>query len=311
MYFNFCTLIDSKMRVDIYLSALFNDFSISYIQKMVDRWYVEVNGIVINKNIKISPRDEIKISLKIDKLEVEPQDIPLDIVFEDENIVLVNKDANTNTHPVPGEEGKINTLVNALMFHISDLSSIWWVERPWIVHRLDKDTSGLIMVAKNDKMMLYLQDIIKNRTNIWKYYLAIVSWIVKENLKIESFIWRDPNNRIKMTAKPNALNPKIAISFVTPIAYIWDKYSLVEVKIETWRTHQIRVHLSSIWYPIIWDKVYWNLKVNKDVETEYGLTRQALHSYKLEIEIYGKNQTFIAPLKADMQKILDINNIKI
>lgn len=159
-------------------------------------------------------------------------------------------------------------------------------------------------------MMLYLQDIIKNRTNIWKYYLAIVSWIVKENLKIESFIWRDPNNRIKVT-KPNALNPKIAISFVTPIAYIWTKYSLVEVKSETWRTHQIRVHLSSIWYPIIWDKVYWNLKVNKDVETGYGLTRQALHSYKLEIEIYGKNQTFIAPLKADMQKILDINNIKI
>lgn len=304
MKYEFCTYIEWKQRVDMYLSALFSDFSRSYIQKIIDNGEVSVNDKIISKNLKIQNKDKITIQINIEKLELKAEKIDLDIIYQDENIAIINKDAWINTHPTPGIEGKTWTLVNALLYHIKDLAWIGWVERPWIVHRLDKDTSGVIMIAKNDKMMLYLQDIMKKREKIGKYYLAIVEWVISEDyFKIESFIWRHPTDRIRMTTK-NPINPKIAISYVKKLQVIDEKYSLVEVKIETWRTHQIRVHLSSIWFPIIWDKVYWNKKTNEEVEKKYNLTRQALHAYRLELELYNEKKEFIAPLKEDMLKII-------
>jgi len=152
------------------------------------------------------------------------------------------------------------------------------------------------MVAKSDKMMNYLSETIKDR-KIWKYYLAIVNWILtKDNFKIESYIWRDQYDRMKMTTK-NPVNPKLAITYGKVIKHIDNKYSLIMIKLETWRTHQIRVHLSSIWYPIIWDKTYWNSKVNKQVATLFQLKRQALHAYFVEIDLYWKKHKFVAPLK--------------
>lgn len=306
MFYEFCTYINEKKRVDIYLSALFIDFSRSYIQKIIDKWDVFVNNKKISKNIKIWPRDIIKVNISIDELELKAENIAIDIIYQDENIAIINKDANLNTHPTPWIDGLKWTLVNWLLYHIKDLSSIWWVQRPWIVHRLDKDTSWVIMIAKNDYMMNYLQDIIKQRKNIHKYYLAIVNWIIenKEEFKIESFIWRHKTDRTKMTSK-NPINPKLAISYVKVIDYIDNLFTLVQIKIETWRTHQIRVHLSSIWFPIIWDKVYWDTKINENVFKKYWLSRQALHSYKLEILLYSKTYTFIAPLKKDMKKIIN------
>jgi 23S rRNA pseudouridine1911/1915/1917 synthase len=302
--YNFCVLSDKQIRVDIYLSTLFSDFSRSFVQKIIDRWQVKVNNKEINKNIKINNRDQIEINIIIEKSEIIWQDMALDIVYEDENIIVVNKDAWVNTHPVPWENGKIWTLVNALIYHTKKLSTIGWVERPWIVHRLDKDTSGLIMIAKNDKMMKYLQDIIQKR-KINKYYIAIVSWIIKDkNFKIESYIGRHPTEKIKMTVK-NPLNWKIAITYWKVLDYIDNKYSLLEIKIETWRTHQIRVHLSSIGFPIIWDKVYWDSKINKEVFDKYWLQRQALHSYKLNFLLYEKEVEFIWELKNDMKKIIN------
>lgn len=304
MKYTFCAYIKEKQRVDMYLSTLFSDFSRSYIQKIIDNSEVTVNWKFINKNLKIQNKDIIWININVEKLDLKAEDLPLDIVYQDENIAIINKDAWINTHSTPWLEWKSWTLVNALLYHIKDLSSIWWVERPWIVHRLDKDTSWLIMIAKNDKMMLYLQDIMKKREKIWKYYIAIVSWIIKDNeIKIESFIWRHPTDKIKMTTK-NPINPKIAISIVKVLWYIENKYTIVQVKIETWRTHQIRVHLSSIWHPIIWDKVYWNLKTNQEVEKKYKLNRQALHSYKLEIELYWEKKIFIWELKNDLKNII-------
>lgn len=304
MKIHFCTYIKEKQRVDIYLSTLLPDFSRSYIQKMIDREYITVNKKNISKNVKISHKDEIEISLHIEKLELHAENIPLDIIYQDENIAIINKDANLNTHPTPWIDGKSGTLVNWLLHHIQDLAGIWGVERPGIVHRLDKDTSWVIMIAKNDKMMLYLQDLMKQREKIGKYYLAIVSGIIEEKqFKIESFIGRHRTDKIKMTTK-NPINPKLAISYVKILDYIDEKYTLVEVKIETGRTHQIRVHLSSIWFPIIWDKVYGNKKINEEVEKKYALTRQALHSYKLEIELYGQKKQFFASLKDDMKKII-------
>jgi len=308
MSYIFCVLIEKNIRVDMYLSTLFSDFSRSYIQKIIDRWQIKVNWKEINKNIKIKNKDEIYIDIIIEKLELKAENINLDIVFENHDFIIVNKDAWINTHPVPWENWKTWTLVNALLFHTKDLASIWWIERPWIVHRLDKDTSWLIIVAKNDKTMKELQKIIQER-KIEKYYIAVVKWLIKEkSFKIESFIWRHPNDRLKMTTK-NPLNWKIAITHWKVLWYIDDKFSVLEIKLETWRTHQIRVHLSSIWYPIIWDKIYWDQKINKEVLDDFWLNRQALHAYKLKFYLYNKDFEFKWELKKDINKIVNGINL--
>ena len=302
----FCTVIEWKKRVDMYLSALFSDFSRSYIQKLIDKWDVKVNGKTISKNLKINNRDEIEINIVLEKLdEIMPENLGLDIIYEDENLLIINKEAWINTHPVPGEWGNSNTLVNWVLFHCKDnLPIIWGVERPWIVHRLDKDTSWAIMIAKNDKMMSYLQNLFKQRENISKYYIAIVHWIVKnKKFSIESYIWRDKNNRLKMTTV-DPVNPKIAISHWEVLGYIDNKFSLVKIKIETGRTHQIRVHMASIGHFILGDSTYWNPKINTEMKTKYQLKRQALHAYNLKLKLYWKEESFIAPLKDDMKKII-------
>lgn len=305
MIYNFCVITWNTIRVDIYLSALFNSFSRSYIQKMIDRWQVSINGEKISKNIKIKNRDEVKIEIIIEKLEeINPEKMNFDVIYEDDEIIVLNKEAWINVHPVPWEDWNKNTLVNWILYHCKDkLPSIWWTYRPWIVHRLDKDTSWLIMIAKSDSMMNYLSETIKQR-NIDKYYIAVVYGKIKDrNFKIESYIWRDPNNRLKMTAN-NPVNPKLAITYWEVIEYIDNKYTIVKVKIETGRTHQIRVHLSSIWFPILWDKTYWNLRVNKEVKTVYQLHRQALHAYELDLILYWKEVHFKAELKDDIKRVV-------
>lgn len=303
MLFNFCVLLDSPKRVDLYLSTLFSDFSRSYIQKIIDSWFIKINSETVKRNIKIKNKDEISMEIIVKSLDIKPENIPLDIVYENSDIIIVNKDPHINTHPVPGEDWKSWTLVNALLYHTKDLASIWWVERPGIIHRLDKETSWLIMIAKNDKMMKYLQETIKQR-QVDKYYIAIVDGIVKDKeFKIESYIWRHKIDKTKMTTK-NPVNPKIAISHVKTISYIDNKYSVLEVKLETGRTHQIRVHLSSIWHFILGDKVYGNSKVNNSIKTKYALKRQALHAYKLWINLYWEKRDFIWELKSDMKKII-------
>jgi len=306
MKIKFCILIEKKTRVDMYLSTLFSDFSRSYIQKIIDKWDVKVNYKTISKNIKIDNRDEIEIDIKLEKLEeILPQDLNLDIIFEDENILIINKEAWINTHPVPWEWWKENTLVNWVLYHCKNkLPIIWWVERPGIVHRLDKDTSGAIMIAKNDNMIHYLSKLFKERVNISKYYIAIVHWVVKnKNFTIESYIWRDKNNRLKMTTV-DPVNPKIAITHWEVLWYIYNKYTVLKVKIETGRTHQIRVHLASIWHFILWDSTYWNNKINTEIKTRYQLKRQALHAYNLKLKLYGKDFDLKAELKDDMKKMI-------
>ncbi len=304
MNYNFSVFLDKPQRVDIYMSALFEDFSRSYIQKMIDRGQLRVNNNLLNKNLKIKNKDEIFLEIKTQSLDILPEKMDLDIVYEDGEIIIINKNAGINVHPVPWEGWKSGTLVNAVLYHCKEnLPTIWWVERPWIVHRLDKDTTGLIMVAKTDKMMNYLSKIIKER-NIEKYYIAIVFWKVKFNdIKIESYIWRDKNDRKRMTTK-DPVNPKLAITHLKIIDYIDNRFTILRVKLETGRTHQIRVHLASIWYPIIWDKVYWNPKVNKEMKTVYWLRRQALHAKELKLKLYGKDVEFIWELKEDMKKIV-------
>ncbi|NDK09882.1 RluA family pseudouridine synthase [Candidatus Gracilibacteria bacterium] len=312
MNYNFCIHINKATRVDIYLSALFGELSRSYIQKLIDTGCVRVNGETVKKNLKLQPRDAITIQEIITSYEILAENIPLDIIFEDENLCIINKQAGINVHPTPGIEGKSGTLVNALLYHCKEkLPVISGEQRPGIVHRLDKDTSGALITVKNDMMMHYISDIIKNR-DIKKYYIAIVAGVLTQtDFTITSDIGRDPYNKIRMTIQ-NPLNPKHAITHGKVIGYVDEEYSIIKIDLETGRTHQIRVHLASIGYPILGDSVYGNPKVNKRIATKHQIHRQALHAYRLDFELYSKAVSFIAPLKHDMQSMigeLDLENI--
>ncbi len=304
MNYSFCVNIEKKQRVDMYLSALFWELSRSYIQKLIDTGCVTVNGQVVKKNLKLDQRDEISILEVISSTEILPENIPLDIIYEDENICVINKSPGINVHPTPGIEWKKGTMVNALLYHCRDaLPVISGEQRPGIVHRLDKDTSGVIVTAKNDMYMREIAEKIKKR-EVKKYYIAVVSWVLtQEKFTISSDIWRHPTDRVKMTIK-SPINPKHAITHGEVLGYIDETYSVIKIDLETGRTHQIRVHLASIGYPIIGDSVYGNPKVNKRAATLYQIHRQALHALEFHIDLYGKNQSFFAPLKSDMKSLL-------
>ncbi len=310
----FCVLADPRetRRVDTYLSALFPEKSRSYIQKMIEEGKISCNDAAFNKNKKVYRGDIIRIEWKVENMTLEAEDMPLDIVFENDDFAIINKDAGINTHPTPGEDGRKGTLVNALLYHFKTLwvrtddgeyknpSIINGVERPGIVHRLDKDTSGVIIIAKNDKSMHALQLKIAKRT-IEKTYLALVVGKVKDHEGyIESFIGRDPYDRKKMTVH-DPLNPKIAKTKFINKWYFSDKYTLLEVDLLTGRTHQIRVHLASIGYPILGDTKYGIEKMNKEAEEKYGLTRQWLHAWRLQFTLFGQDFSFEWALKEDLK----------
>ena len=344
----FCVLADPRetRRVDTYLSALFPEKSRSYIQKMIEEGNITANGEHFTKNKKIYRGDVIEMRWKVEAMHLEAEDIPLDIIFENDDFAIINKDAGMNTHPTPGEEGRKGSLVNALLHHFKTLgirsdeirppwesgvsqsdggigvsenqssvsqarqllsqgaqSIINGVEKPGIVHRLDKDTSGVIIIAKNDRAMHALQLKIAKRT-IEKTYLALVVGKVKDQEGyIESFIGRDPHDRKKMTTL-DPVNPKLAKTKFINKWFFAGKYTLLEVDLLTGRTHQIRVHLSSIGYPIVGDKIYGNEKENKEAEEKYGLKRQWLHAWKLKFNLFGQDFSFEWELKDDLKKFL-------
>ena len=281
---------------------------------MIDEGKISCNGETFSKNRKIYRGDVIEIEWKVEQMALMAEDMPLDIIYENDDFAIINKDAGINTHPTPGEGGRVWTLVNALLYHFKNLgirhedpkfnpSIINAVERPGIVHRLDKDTSGLIIIAKNDRAMHALQLKIEKRT-IKKTYLALVVGKVQEqDGYIESYIGRDPNDRKKMTTR-DPVNPKLAKTKFCNRWYYHDRYSLLEVDLLTGRTHQIRIHLASIGYPILGDKVYGKEKENKEAEEKYTLRRQWLHAYKLEFNLFGVDYVFEAPPKVDLQKVI-------
>ena len=302
----FCVYIFEReiRRVDMYLSALFKDQSRNYIQKLIEKWLVKVNGKIVSKNEKLRNKDEIEMIFETEKMEIEAEKMDLDIIFENEDFAVINKDPGINVHPVPGEWWRSWTLVNALLYHMQWLSVINWIERPWIVHRLDKNTSWLLIIAKNDKSMKSLQ-IKMNKRTIKKTYLALVCWIIKDKEGyIESFVWRDQFDRKKMTVI-NPINPKLAKTKFKVLGYLDDKFTLVEVDLLTWRTHQIRIHFASIGFPIVWDTTYWNQKINEQAYNKYNLNRQYLHAYKLSFNLFWEDYNFKAELKKDL---IDIYN---
>ncbi|MCG0274684.1 MAG: RluA family pseudouridine synthase [Thermosediminibacteraceae bacterium] len=289
---------DVKKRLDVFLSSVLNDFSRSYIQKGIEEGWVKVNGKLVKPNYKLKKDDVIVAEIPAPKpLTVEPENIPLDIIYEDKDIIVVNKPRGMVVYPAPGNYS--GTLVNALLYHTKDLSGINGVLRPGIVHRLDKDTSGAIVVAKNDIAHRELAKQFKNK-KVKKTYLAVV-WgnIPEDKATIEAPIGRHPVKRVEMAVNPN--NGKEAITHFKVLERFGD-FTFVEVNIETGRTHQIRVHMSFIGHPIVGDPIYSKRK------NPFNITGQALHAFRLGLfhPRSGEFMTFEAPIPEDLGEILNI-----
>ena len=239
-------------RLDKFLSSILPDFSRTHIAKIVDEGEVFVNGKAAKSSLKLKENDEVSLTVPENKeLEINKEDIPLYIVYEDKDILIINKPQGMVVHPSNGHNE--HTLVNAILYHCHDLSGINGVNRPGIVHRIDKDTSGLICVAKNDNAHLKLAEQLKDHT-MARTYTALVKGIIPENSgEINLPIGRDPNNRQKMGV--TRTNSKEAITYFKVLKR-FKEHTLVECHLKTGRTHQIRVHLSYIGYPVEGDPLY-------------------------------------------------------
>ena len=288
-------------RIDSFLSGK-TDFTRTRIQQLIKDRNITVNGKPTKSSYKIEENDEIAIEVpEVETTEIKPENIKIDIVYEDSDIAVINKQAGLVVHPAHGHYS--GTLVNALLYHIKDLSGINGEIRPGIVHRLDKDTSGLIVIAKNDKVHAALTEMFQEK-KIRKTYLAILKGkLNKSEGKIVTQIGRDKNDRKKMTVIDDAAKGKNAITNYRVISQN-NLFTLVKVNIETGRTHQIRVHMRHLGYPILGDSVYGR----KDNEK-----RQMLHAYKLEFihPVTGRQMEFIGEIPEDFQKALKKSDLKI
>ncbi|MBI3582891.1 MAG: RluA family pseudouridine synthase [Nitrospinae bacterium] len=292
----------ANQRIDKFLSSYDSTLSRSFIQRLIDNGNVTVNGKFAKSSYKLKEGDEIKIEIpELEPSTVKPEPIPLDILYEDESVIVINKPAGMVVHPAAGNYS--GTLVNALLYHCRNtLSGIGGIERPGIVHRLDKDTSGLLMAAKDDFTHNHLSKQLKDRTIVRKY-LALVKGIIKEDSKkIEIPIGRHVSDRKKMSIKTK--RGRIAITEFTVLER-FDNYTLMEIRLKTGRTHQIRVHLSAIGHPVAGDRVYGG-RQKTEVRSQISIPRQMLHAAILGFihPKTGKYLEFNAQLPDDMKYIL-------
>ena len=282
-------------RIDKVLTGLFNDYSRSQIQLWLKDGAVSVNGQVVKANYKVKKNDEIVITVpEPETLSIEAEDIPLEIVYEDEAVAVVNKPQGMVVHPSAGHPN--GTMVNALMYHVKDLSSINGVIRPGIVHRIDKDTSGLLMVAKNDLAHESLAKQLKDKTSLRKYVALVHGVIPHEKGTINAPIGRSKVNRKMQAVREDG---KPAVTHFNVLERFND-FTLVELTLETGRTHQIRVHMKYIGYPLAGDPVYGPSKTLKG-------NGQFLHAKLLGFThpITGQEMVFEAPLPTIFEKTLE------
>ena len=286
---------DKGTRLDQYLVKQL-DLTRTRVQNLIKENNIKVNNEKTKVAYKIEPNDSVRVYIpEVVEKDIEAEDIKLDIVYQDGDIAIINKYSGMVVHPAHGHYS--GTLVNAILFQIKDLSGINGEMRPGIVHRLDKDTSGLIIVAKNDKAHTKLTEMFKNK-EIKKTYLAIVKGKVsKETGRIETNIGRDEKDRKKMSVSRDEKKGKLAITTYKVIDSN-ERYSLLDVNIETGRTHQIRVHMKHIGYPILGDIVYGR--------PDNKIMRQMLHAYKLEFKhpITSEEMVLEAQLPKDFVEAL-------
>ena len=287
---------DINKRLDVFLSEKNEKLSRSAIQRLIDEENILINNKIAKASYKVQLDDEISLEeVPAKDIELKAQDIPLEIIYEDKDIIVINKPKGLVVHPANGNPD--GTLVNAIMAICKDsLSGIGGEIRPGIVHRLDKDTSGILIVAKNDEAHINLSQQIKNR-EVKKTYIALVRGVVKENeATIDMPIGRSKNDRKKMAVDKNGKN---AVTHFKVLKR-YDGYTLLQVSIETGRTHQIRVHLSEIGYPVVGDIVYSNGK------NKFGVVGQCLHAKSLDFKhpITGKEMHLEAELPEYFKEII-------
>lgn len=282
-------------RIDVFLSEALGDCTRSRVRLSVIAGAVRCDGETILKcgyHVKSGSLLEIDIR-DAEPLTAEAEDIPLNIVYQDKDMAVISKPAGMVTHPAPGSEK--GTLVNALLFHLKDLSGINGVLRPGIVHRLDKNTSGLIMVAKNDTAHLDLSRQIAEKS-AKRYYIALVDGNLKEDGGvIEAPLGRNPSDRKKMAVVEGGDAAKTMYKVVERFG----KYTLVAFELFTGRTHQIRVHSRYIHHPIVGDSTYGG-------SDEFGAGRQLLHAYRLTVTLpsTGERKSFYSPIPEDFRDVL-------
>ena len=290
---------NSSIRLDAYLSSKELGKSRSYIQKSIEEGNCLVNGKVITKaSYKVSEGEEIEFSLLEDKpLDVVKKDLPINIIYQDEDVLVINKPRGMVVHPANGHYDG-DTLVNALLYHIKDLSSINGVVRPGIVHRIDKDTSGLLVVAKNDEAHVFLSNQLLDHSMHREYYALVEGVIPHTDIKIDAPLGKDPKDRLKRCV--DIYNGKEAVTHVHVVER-FKRNTLVSCRLETGRTHQIRVHMQYIRHPIVGDPVYGYRK------QEIKANGQILHAYQLTF-VHPRTKeemTFTCPLDEECLKAIE------
>ena len=291
--------------MDHFLVSVVPGQSRSHLQRLIEEGHVTVNGrpAKANLRLKLGVSVDIDIPEPRDPIPV-PENIELPIVYEDADLVVVNKPPGMVVHPAAGHDS--GTLVNALLYHVDDLSGIGGEKRPGIVHRLDRGTSGLMVVAKNDAAHQELARQFHDR-EVSKEYLALVWGVVVAGRRIEDPIGRDPNNRLKMTNR--ARRSREAVTRIVRVFQVNPALALAQIAIHTGRTHQIRVHLSSIGHPIVGDTLYGGLRrrLPFDIRAVSRLDRPFLHAAKLAFKHPrdGRRMEFESELPPDLKSVLD------
>lgn len=296
---------EAGTRLDALLGGLDILTSRSQAAKLIDDEFVLVDGSPAVKKhmVRAGERIEIEIPPRTPS-DLVPEDIPLDIRFEDEHMIVLSKQAGLVVHPAQGHWS--GTLVHALLSHSEELGSLQGEDRPGIVHRLDKDTTGLMMVAKTDAAQVALQEGIKVKSIDRRYLTLVHGWIAPDSGLIDAPLARDPRDRMRMAvsdrvdAKQSVTTFKVLERFEA--GAFDDGYTLLECKLYTGRTHQIRVHMAYIKHPCVGDQLYGMRRP----KTDRGLERQFLHSYRLEFEhpVTGEHMVFIDPLPHDLASLL-------
>ncbi len=289
-------------RIDRYLSQQLSDLSRSRIQQLIEEGNVQLNDkVCTSKKTTVQPGDRISLVIpKAKPLELEPEAIPLDILYEDDSLIILNKPADLVVHPAAGHES--GTLVNAILAHCPNLTGIGGVQRPGIVHRLDKDTTGAIAIAKTDQAHQHLQAQLKAKTARREYLGVVYGAPSAENGTIDQPIGRHPIDRKKMAIVPVEKGGRPAVTH-WQIRERLGNYTLMHFQLETGRTHQIRVHSAYVGHPIVGDPVY-----SSGRSVGVNLPGQALHAWRLTLEhpLSGDWIEVTAPLPKTFTTLLDV-----
>jgi len=303
---------DVNKRLDAFLASQIDGWSRARLQRLIENEDVLVNGKAVKASYKLKLDDELDVELVSEPANsFSPEDIPLEMIFEDDTVIVINKPAGMVVHPAAGIQS--GTLANALAFHFNNLPTSAQPLRPGIVHRLDRDTSGLMVVAKTNEALEHLSDQFRDRS-VFKSYMGLVHGNINENKgRIDQPIARDPTNRTRMAV---ARNGRSALS-IFRVRQRYQRFTLLDVEIKTGRTHQIRVHLAWLKHPVVADETYGggrdNMIQDPTVRTRVkNLGRQFLHAEKLSFTHpqTGVRLEFTSPLPRELQNFLEFLETK-